>query len=438
MGTQRMSITSRVGASRIAVIGGGAAGISAGRTLAAAGRDVVLLEARGHLGGRARSDVSFAAHPVELGAEFVHGERVATWEWIREFAAPTTGAAHGYEMWFHLDGRLVDRGTASAEFGTDPLLAIGRLTERWFEEGRAEASLDHVLALWPELSSEPLTPERRRLIANYMAELAASDLEELGMGPATVRASEVPETLRHFRLTEGYSALISRAAAGLPAMLNTPVERVRWDERSAEVSTGGTVRRFDRVIVTLPLGVLKRQDILIFPELPAAKVDAIDRLNTGHISKVILRLDRAYWPPEMTFLWTPRSTQLWWRPGQGQPNEEPLVTAFFGGRDAEALESARTEEVVEEASRQLGEILGQSLAGRVRDARYIAWGVEPYTWMGYSSRPSGGHGLREALATPCGALYFAGEATSIDHPATVHGAIESGMRAAREVLESLR
>src|SRR3712207_4776891 len=130
-----MSIRERGRAARIAVVGGGAAGISACRTLAAAGQEVMLLEARGYLGGRARSDVSFAAHPVELGAEFVHGERVATWEWIREFAAPMTGAAHIYEMLFHLNGGLVDRGAASADFGTDPLLAIGRLTERWLDGG---------------------------------------------------------------------------------------------------------------------------------------------------------------------------------------------------------------------------------------------------------------------------------------------------------------
>ena len=45
--------------------------------------------------------------------------------------------------------------------------------------------------------------------------------------------------------------------------------------------------------------------------------------------------------------------------------------------------------------------------------------------------------VRDVLAAPCGALHFAGEATNADHPATVHGAIESGQRAAREVVQSL-
>src|SRR5262249_53866980 len=156
---------------RAAVIGAGAAGISAGRSLVAAGHDAILYEARDRVGGRVHTDFGLAGHPVELGAEFVHGERVATWEWIRELGTRTTGAAHAYEMWFPLRGRLLDRPAACADFGTDPLTALGELIQRWTESGRPEAPLGRVLDLWPEISREPLTEERRALIANYIAEL---------------------------------------------------------------------------------------------------------------------------------------------------------------------------------------------------------------------------------------------------------------------------
>ena len=82
-------------------------------------------------------------------------------------------------------------------------------------------------------------------------------------------------------------------------------------------------------------------------------------------------------------------------------------------------------------------MLGESLAGKVVDGRFIAWGAEPHTWTAYSSVPPGGRGQRAHLAAPVGALGFAGEATSVLRPATVHGAIESGRRAATEVLASL-
>jgi monoamine oxidase len=422
---------------RIAVIGAGAAGISAGRALAGTGHEVVLWEARDRVGGRAHTDTTFAAHPIELGAEFIHGERVATWDWVRAFDAPTTGAAHTYEMWFHLYGRLLDRESAHADFGADPLTAVERLTRKWLDAGRPEATLDQVLDLWPEIADVPLTAERRRLIENHMSELAASDLRDLSTDRILRPLPSPPETLRHFRLLNGYRALMTRAADGLHLRLGTPVTRIRWDDTSAEVHAGDAVERFDRVIVTLPLGVLRRSAVEFDPPLPDTKQRAIDGLNLGHISKVLLKLDQVYWPPDLTFLWTPLSTQLWWRPGQGQLKEEPVLTAYFGGADAARLDEASEAEAVEEASRQLGDILGRSLTRRVVAGRFIAWRREPYTSMGYTSLPMGGRGMREALAEPAGALAFAGEATSLATPATVHGAIESGRRAAGEVLASL-
>ena len=92
----------------VAVIGAGAAGISVARELAAGGATVTIFEARDRIGGRAHTDYSIASHPVELGAEFIHGESVATWDWVRELDAATTGDAHSYANWFVRDGRLLD------------------------------------------------------------------------------------------------------------------------------------------------------------------------------------------------------------------------------------------------------------------------------------------------------------------------------------------
>ena len=99
---------------RVAVLGAGAAGLSAARVLAAQGLDVEIFEARDRVGGRAVTDYGIAGHPVEMGAEFIHGENVATWDWIREFGAETTGAAHSYVSWAYTQERVsrpaADRG----------------------------------------------------------------------------------------------------------------------------------------------------------------------------------------------------------------------------------------------------------------------------------------------------------------------------------------
>ncbi len=419
---------------RIAILGAGAAGLSAARVLAAEGHNVEVIEARDRIGGRTVTDYEIAGHPVEMGAEFIHGENVATWDWIREAGAETTGAAHSYASWAYRGGELVDAASYARTLGTNPLSAMARLTRSWVDAGRPDASLAEVLGTWKEQFGEPLPAEDRTLLKKLSAQLSSSDLEELGAYRGAEATYEGDGRLQHFRLLGGYSRLMEAAGAGLSIRLGDPVSRVEWDERGAEVVAASGRERFDGVVVALPLGVLKRGDVEFAPSLPKEQEDAITRLNAGHINKIVLKLDRVYWPPDLTFLFTPHKTQLWWRPGQGQDVEEPVLTAFFGGRDAADFEGLSTEEAVSEATRDLGDVLGQSLADHVLDGRFIAWGAEPYTRMGYSSLPPGGLGLRAQLAAPVGALAFAGEATNQTRPATVHGAIESGRRAAAEVV----
>lgn len=416
-----------------AVIGAGAAGISAARELQRAGNTVVVYEARDRPGGRAFTDYSLGKHGVELGAEFMHGERISTWDWVREYDAPTTDEAHHYEMWFHLAGQLLSTPEARAHLGTDPLFALQRLASRWQKAGRDEAPLSAVFELWPEISEKPLTDEGRRLIENYIAELGATDIDTLGThrydsGPPADRG------LEHFRLLDGYTSLMRRAAAELDVRYSTPVRRIRWDDTRVEVTTGDASATFDAAVVTLPLGLLKRGAVEFDPPLPPEKLDAIDRLNAGSISKVVMKFDRIYWPENLTFLWTPLSTQLWWRPGQGQDAEDPIITAFFGGSRASTLETASTAEATELAVSELCDMLGQPMAPKLVESRYLAWGAEEFTQMGYSSLPMNGRGLRQTLGAPAGALHFAGEATSLTHAATVDGAIDSGRVAAARIL----
>ena len=342
----------------VVVIGAGAAGISVARELVAGGATGTIFEARNRIGGRAHTDHSIASHPVELGAEFIHGESVATWDWIRELNAATTGDAHSYAKWFVRDGRLLDGDAYREAVGAELYGALARLGREWVDAGRPDASLDRLLEGWEERFGVPLGVEERAMIANITAQGSSSDLGELSIYRREEATYEGDGRLQHWRLLEGYARLMHDAAAGLDIRLESPVTRIRWDERSVQVHASGSAHRYDRAVVTLPLGVLQRGGIEFDPELPPEKRDAIARLVPGHINKVVLRLDRVRWPPDLTFLFAPHDTQLWWRPGQGQPHEDPVLTAFFGGSDAESFESMSEAEAIEEATRQLADILG--------------------------------------------------------------------------------
>src|SRR5438132_723663 len=90
---------------RIIVVGAGAAGLAAARRLHDAGHDVTVLEARDRLGGRTWTDYDLAGHPVELGAEFVHGEHVVTWDLLRAHGLEAQPQV-GYDVYYYRDGRL--------------------------------------------------------------------------------------------------------------------------------------------------------------------------------------------------------------------------------------------------------------------------------------------------------------------------------------------
>ena len=139
-------------------------------------------------------------------------------------------------------------------------------------------------------------------------------------------------------------------------------------------------------------------------------------------------------PDDLTFLFTERESQLWWRPGRGRDDEAPVITAFLGGSSV-AHFRALGDDAPLAALRDLEAMFGRKLESRLQNSRFVDWAADPYTAMGYSSVPPGGAGLRGALAAPVGdVLFFAGEATNVERPATVHGALESGYRAAREAM----
>src|SRR5262245_43634649 len=90
------------GVLRVAVVGAGAAGLAAARALHDAGHSVIVVEARARIGGRAWTDYGFAPHPVELGAEFIHGAQAITWDLLRRFGlgAIEDGPNAGFGIYF--------------------------------------------------------------------------------------------------------------------------------------------------------------------------------------------------------------------------------------------------------------------------------------------------------------------------------------------------
>ena len=315
---------------RVLVIG--AAGLAAGQRLSEAGYDVLIMEARDHVGGRAWTDYDLAAHPVELGAEFIHGDTAVTWSHLRKFGLAATEKVAWELMGIYVDDQLLE-GSAfwQQPYAEDALgLAfVDKAAESWRESGQPDASIAEILDR-SMLEAGPRQLLRNRILCDYIA--PPEDLSIHGWSQET-RGHDGEDD---FRIIAGYSHLMEKLAEGLDVRLDTPIDRIVWNPSGVVVhSTTGEAFAATQLIITLPLGVLQAGDVTFEPALPAEKQAAITGLGAGMANKLIYKFRDTFWSEEMPALMTTLDSQSWWRPGWSRPNEAPILTAMMGGAAAE-------------------------------------------------------------------------------------------------------
>ena len=404
----------------IIIIGAGMAGLAAADRLRAAGLNPLVLEASDRIGGRVRSDRTQGV--VELGAEFVHGARAATWEILKRANLKT----RPYEVdetaprRFSYGGALQPVGWAMAEH-------IEALVAR----GEQYAGPDISLTRWFEQLA-PAGDPAAILARDRIARIEAASPDDLS-ALAVARERQLNTAgWDNYRLPDGYDSVAATLAEGARIRLNAPVTGVSWASAGAVVTlASGETLPAGAVIMTASLGVLQRGLITFDPVLPKRKRDAIDRLRMGPASKLILWFRRAFWPP-FSFLGADKQLPSWWRAA-----EATALVGFAGGPDAIRLGQLGERAAIEVALAELATLFGPEARTEFVRGALMDWPNEPWILGGYSYTPVGAGAAREELAEPLSTLFFAGEATSINgHVGTVHGAIESGWRAAAEVLSS--
>lgn len=420
----------------VIVIGAGAAGIAAARRLKRDGHTVMILEARDRIGGRINTDHSLSPHPIELGAEFLHGSRVKTWDYVSNFGLRTLRADPNAANFIHTNGQTVSTSPwQTSLMGTDESLEdlIWDAAEAWARAGGDDTTVDDLISYSDALS--PLRdPATRRILDNMYGEEVAAGTTQHGVY-GIVEASYENDGNRDYRLEGGYSGLLNRMALGLDIRLNTPVKRIKRRPMDAVVETAdGTLYTADAVIITLPLAVLQKGAVTFEPPLPDWKTEAINALGAGKVNKVILRFREQFWPSDLGELLSDKTLQMWWQPGLGRRDAPPVLTSNTGGANGAYLSGLDKESAIELGLSELSDIFGEDVRRHFDSGLFANWGADPFSGMGYSYVPPHAHGYRADLAEPVdNLLFFAGEATNTVRPACVHGAIESGLRAAKEV-----
>ena len=396
------------------MIGAGAAGLAAADELSRKGARVLILEARDRIGGRCWTRrLPGLPIPVELGAEFIHGEAKVTHALLKRAGLTAVESVR-------VQRALVDGGLRPMNAFADAQRAV---------QG---AELDRDMSFDAFLARRRL-PAKTKTFARMMVQgFDAAD-------PRRVSAQSIIEEwggtemgVSQPRPQGGYGAVLdwlanSILANGVRLHLGAEVRHLRWKRRAATVNG----IRAPRVIVTLPLGVLQSGP-LRFPQ----KRSALRKLESGPVIRVALRFDSPFWEKRargVAFFHSPAAPfPTFWTP---LPMRAPLLTAWAGGPKAARLTGSSHARLVDAALASIESVFGKGVRSQLAAAYVQDWMQERFSRGGYSYVRVGGEGAREELATPLDdTIFFAGEATDSEEAGTVAGALRSGIRAARQAI----
>ncbi len=188
--------------------------------------------------------------------------------------------------------------------------------------------------------------------------------------------------------------------------------------------------------MTLPTDLIARGDIVFSPALPDVR-DAAAALPLGLANKVVLGVDEPdAFPAERHLFGDPA------RSATGgyhlRPFGRPLIEGYFGGAHARQLEAEGPGAATAFAIEELVGLLGSDMRRRLYGLAESRWAADPWSGGAYSHASPGGAWARSALTIPVnGRLFFAGEACSPNAFSTAHGAAQSGVAAAEQILDSM-
>jgi monoamine oxidase len=411
-----MSVKSEVD---VAIVGAGAAGLAAAHELAAAGLEVLLIEARGRIGGRAWTLSEGQPCPLDLGCGWLHSADVNPWVKIAQ------------ELGFTVDKATPPwaRQMRDIGFPPDDYADFSRVSSAFWD--RLEEAKD----------SEPDRPASDLLEAGSRWIPLIESISSYYNGAALKLVSikdlgRYIDTGVNWRVVEGYGTLIATYGADLPVALHTIVHAIDHSGARIKIETSRGTINARATVITLPTDVLASGAVTFRPALDD-KLTAAANLPLGLADKLFFRLQR---PDDL-----PNSEHLFGAIDELtasyaiRPRGCPIIECYFGGSLAADLEKGGVAAFESYAREQLTRHLGAGVGANITAIVATRWQADSFARGSYSHALPGHADDRFVLAAPVSErLFFAGEACSPEFFSTAHGAYLTGVDAARQVLASLQ
>lgn len=421
----------------IIIVGAGIAGLAAASKLQAAGRTVLVLEARDRIGGRIHTDHTWSV-PVELGATWVHGiAGNPIMDLVQQFNLKIQTTDYENHWLYNTKGKLVkDSAQDELEDQLDDVLEeLDQLREDMDDGNEADLSLEDALEI--VLSHWKLSPNQRQVF-NYAI---AAEIEH-------EYAADVRDLSCYYwdegdifegddgLFPRGYDQVVKHLAVGLDIRLQHIVNQVKYSASGVQIICDRATFQADYALITLPLGVLKAGTVEFVPPLPAHKQKAIQHLGMGTLNKLVMRFPKVFWEKDAEILgYIPVAKGEWVEFYNLYPlTQQPILVGFNAGRYSRKLEAMTDEATIAAAMQTLQTIYGKAVPAPTATL-ITRWTTDPYAQGAYSyMAKQATPAAYDQLAQPIhDRLFFAGEATHRQYAATVHGALLSGWREAERI-----
>lgn len=411
---------------KVIIIGSGAAGLMAAKTLKENSIDFIILESGDHVGGRAQT-VKGPTH-IDLGPEFLHGETPLTNALLEEYQLPYYDLNFDYHL--YLDGKL----TRSPDFWERLCHVVSDITVQ---------DKDLSFADYMQKTNQ-FSKVDKQISEAFIQGFDAADLNRISAKAVSEMKDQVcnPSIRKMRRPLSGYGQLMEKISEEFwqEIYFGYHVESIEWKKDHVLIRGYQVENKMpfefsaEKVIDTVSIGVLKHQEIKPFPE---EMQTFLKQIEMGQVVKIICELGNDFFHsfPENTFpfISSPELTfTAWWTT---TPIHTQNITAWAGGEKARSLIELTKEELESVFIKELSEISKleeKKLKSLIRKIHYHDWSHDSSFYGAYSypvsgeERPDISNGFQDTL-------YFAGEAFHEEFSGTIEGAFKTGQLAANRI-----
>lgn len=395
---------------KIIIIGAGAAGLYAGFLLEKLGVNYQILEAADHVGGRMGKLSGFADYSIDTGAQWLHGKNNLLGDFILKNNIAITADETELSYWFN--GAMVNTLPKDPFIFEEDNLPDVSFKEYAHQQGFG-AEYDAIV--------EAIAGDQGASASLLSAYWNSKDEENWSSGDVDYKFSNT-----YFDVINDYFA----APIQSKISLNSPVASIDYSASTINVTTtNGTTYTADKVIVTVPISILKLGEIQFIPALSSEKTAAFSNFGMGPGMKVFLKFSQSFYPDN---IYGGTTCAAYVNDTIGKSTNDHVMLAFVMGDQAQTLHNLGSDSAIVNALLQeLDGMFNGAATANFIQATVFDYTAKPFIKGAYGYSTIGMNDARKVAAESLGnQVYFAGEAMNLNgHHQTVHGAVESAYQA---------